>query len=293
MKYKKVRIDFKYCEKGRFFRTFLIKEDLNLVDLGCAFVTALEGVFEHNFVFYTKDYTYNPRAFLEYDKFDNDLLMDDYNLSDLGDKFEFTYDTGDGWDFDCKVYTKTEEINSDEEVILIDGAGQGIWEDNIHSLSEYFDGRLNPDGNNTEPDENGCCLPWNMEIEKYSDFDNYDLEEAKEFFYDMYVMERDKYKDDERRYFAGESEEEYDDEEDEDTVMENPHLQKAMLAAVDEQIVNLDYVRNTYDRLTRDYSELDAKKLIAGVLLAEIYYAEKEQRAFDEEHYKKELKIIK
>ncbi len=42
---KKIRLDFKYCERGRFYRTLLVKENINLIDLGCAIVTAFNGAF--------------------------------------------------------------------------------------------------------------------------------------------------------------------------------------------------------------------------------------------------------
>lgn len=110
MYYKKVKLVFKHCEPNRFFRTFLVDENINLVDLGCAFVTALNGAYEHNFLFETKSKVYNPRAFMEYEAFDDDVLMDDYSLKDLGDRFEFTYDTGDGWDFKATVKETKIEI---------------------------------------------------------------------------------------------------------------------------------------------------------------------------------------
>ena len=51
--------------------------------------------------------------------FENDVLMDNYTLSDLGDKFIFTYDTGDGWNFSATV-TDSDVEEKDEDFILID-----------------------------------------------------------------------------------------------------------------------------------------------------------------------------
>ena len=34
IRYFKIRADFKYAAKGRFYRTFLVREDVNLGELG-------------------------------------------------------------------------------------------------------------------------------------------------------------------------------------------------------------------------------------------------------------------
>ena len=51
MKYKQIKITFDYSKPNRFYRTLLVKENINLVDLGCAIVTAFNGTFEHYFLF--------------------------------------------------------------------------------------------------------------------------------------------------------------------------------------------------------------------------------------------------
>lgn len=93
-----------------------------------------------------------------------------YNLDDLVEQFELEYDTGDGRDFNCEVLDETIEIKSTKDIILLEGKGQGIREDNIFTLWEYLDGKIDKDFDKEIPEE-GIYKPWNCDIKKYSDFD--------------------------------------------------------------------------------------------------------------------------
>ena len=49
-------------------------------------------------------------------------------------------------------YEKEEvELEQNKQVILLDGKGQGIWEDRIKTLYAYFEGKLDP--NSLDEDE--------------------------------------------------------------------------------------------------------------------------------------------
>ena len=85
------------------------------------------------------------------------------------DEFEFEYDLGDERWFNVRKGEKI-ELGWKEDVILLEGAGQGIWEDNIHSLSCYLAGEVDPSSGQDYP-ERGIYKPWNCKIEKYGDFD--------------------------------------------------------------------------------------------------------------------------
>lgn len=120
------------------------------------------------------------------------------NIKDLPNNFVFIYDTGDGWDFDCKIYKVkvTKTFDDDEDIptaFVIDAKGMGIWEDNIRSLYAYFDGEIDKDYNG-EDEEKGIYKPWNYDIDKYSEFDNpVDIEELNDkamFFFPVYEDER-------------------------------------------------------------------------------------------------------
>lgn len=182
MKYKKIEIVFDEA-KDRFTRTLLVKENTNLVILGCIFCTALKTQFEHNFTFIKNKVEYLPDAFIAegvYDK-EKEVAMKKYNLKHLGNKFQFLYDTGDYWLFNCKVTDSNKEPNGNKLAYLIDGKGQGVWEDNKYSLMSYIEGEIGPEFKQ-EDEDLGYCLPWNFDNNQYSDFDYFDIEEEKEIF---------------------------------------------------------------------------------------------------------------
>ncbi len=176
MEYIKIRADFKYAEKGRLYRVFLVPKGMGLFELGCHIVSAFRGTLEHCFLYVHNKTEFVPAAFME-DSFPGikSLWMGLYDVEDLPGTFEFHYDTGDGWDFCCKKYKRTVNANykGNPRIIVLEGAGQGIWEDNIGTLYNYFCGLLDPDAEaiEYEDDEHAFYLPWNVTIEKWGDFD--------------------------------------------------------------------------------------------------------------------------
>ena len=109
MNYLKIRADFKYATKGRFYRIFLVKEDIGLGELGELMVDIFGGTMEHFFMYHTKEKAYIPSSWMEqWDSFGSSRNepFKDKTIKDLPEKFIFVYDTGDGWDFDCKIYRR-------------------------------------------------------------------------------------------------------------------------------------------------------------------------------------------
>lgn len=211
-----------------------------------------------------------------------------YHLSDLPDKFIFEYDTGDGWEFDCKKYKEKVKIESTKDIILIEGKGQGIWEDNVYTLQALFAGEIDPDST-LEDEENGIYKPWNFDIDKYGDFDkplNIETENKaldKNFQYnykELVKMEKAYIKEN------NVSLEEHSEN--------NPNyrLKNALLIAVSEQINNLDYVREIYFKLKKTMGDMKAREAIATILVRYMYDLEKEHIAFDEDEYIKRLKTL-
>lgn len=169
-KYTKIRLDFKYGPKNRFYRTILVKGNPDLFKLCVSFATSLGATFEHCFLIRCKDkIEYVMAAFMQ-EPIEGYRYLRKYHLSDLPDSFSFEYDTGDGWDFQCKKYKKEVENKSNTDLVLLEGQGQGIWEDNIVSLYALFNGEMSPDFDG-EDEEKGIFKPWNFVISKYSDFD--------------------------------------------------------------------------------------------------------------------------
>lgn len=210
MKYRELNVAMEGFQK-RLYRKMLIRDDLNLVYVGCILVSSFYGMFEHNFMFTDGKRSYLPRAFEECDLPGEDF-MENYRLSDLSDKFIFTYDTGENYRFTCKT-KEFKELDNDELAILLDGKGQGIWEDNIGSLIAYFKNEIPADSNAEDPD-NGYCLPWNFDNKTYGDFENYNLELEKEIFESSYFCDINDYLDNchEYGYELSVSPVEYDDD---------------------------------------------------------------------------------
>ena len=66
------------------------------------------------------------------------------------------------------------ELSNDEDIptgFVLDGKGQGIWEDNISTLYAYLNGEIDKDFDG-EDEQKGIFKPWNFNIKKYSEFDN-------------------------------------------------------------------------------------------------------------------------
>lgn len=196
IKYFKIRADFKYAAKGRFYRTFLVREDINLGELGELIVDIFGGTLEHFFLYRLKDKSLLPSSWVDewnYMGNRNNETFKDKTIKDLPKRFVFEYDTGDGWDFDCKIYKTivTKEIENDEDIptgFVLDAKGMGIWEDNIRSLYAYLEGEIDKDFD-AEDEERGIYKPWNFDIKKYSEFDDQvDIEELNDkamYFYSI------------------------------------------------------------------------------------------------------------
>lgn len=54
-----------HYQKDRLNRTILVREDTNLIELGCAMCTAIRTEFEHFFLFLKGKTTYCPDVFIE------------------------------------------------------------------------------------------------------------------------------------------------------------------------------------------------------------------------------------
>ena len=127
----------------------------------------------------------------ELEKKNMETNKDNKTIKDLPERFIFAYDTGDGWDFDCKIYKTIviKEIENDEHIpagFVLDAKGMGIWEDNIMSLYAYLEGKIDKDFDG-EDEEIGIYKPWNFDIEKYSEFDDpVDIEELNDIAMNFY-----------------------------------------------------------------------------------------------------------
>ena len=288
MTYTKIRLDFKYGPKNRFYRVVLIKGNPDLFKLCVELGTAVGAAFEHCFLITCKrrEVHYVMAPFME-EPLDGYKYLRNYHLNDLPDSFDFEYDTGDGWDFSCKRYKKIIEFKSNKDLILLEGAGQGIWEDNICSLYSYFNNEIDSDFNG-EDEEKGVYKPWNVSIDKYSEFDKpLDIDEINDTLNDDFRFNYDEVLSSEKEYIEqnGVCLDDY-------TKPYNPRLNKAILEAVDEQINALDYVTKIFEKIKKVHGERKAKEAIAAVLITYIFDLETKHVDFDDNEYKKRLNNI-
>ena len=172
MKYTKIRVAFKEFPK-RFYREMYVRSDLSLFKLGVCICCSLGAEFEHYFLFEDAERQYVPRDFEEL--WGNNVFMTKYNFKDIvldkKNRFTLTYDTGEDYEFVITVLESDVELKRRKPAIILKGAGDRIWEDNISTLYAYLSGEL--DGELFENDEeNGIYMPWNVyEGYKLKDFD--------------------------------------------------------------------------------------------------------------------------
>ena len=168
MIYKRVKATFAYA-KDSLWRSLYVRGDITLEEFGCALLVSLRAAFEHTFQFDNKDKWFVPESFGDFSS--SWTPMRGHTLDELGDEFDFEYDTGDGWDFHCIVYKRTKEIDSDRKAIFEDGAGLGIWEDGISSFYMAVTGQVRPN-RTKDKEEIGFSMPWNLSLNKVGDMND-------------------------------------------------------------------------------------------------------------------------
>lgn len=169
MTYTKIRMDFyDQPSKNRFYRVVLVKGNPDLFKLSIMLLTAVKSQFEHCFLIQeNSDSCYVMAPFMDEPMYGYKYLGN-YHLSDLPDEFTLEYDTGDGWEFNCKKEKETLELDFKRDIMLYEGAGFGILEDNIHTLYGYFSGNIDPQSSEDNEYE-GYFLPY--QFDTYGDFD--------------------------------------------------------------------------------------------------------------------------
>lgn len=169
MRYVKMKASFRYAP-DRLFRVLLVPENVDLLRLAQIIGDSFHVEWEHLFEFRKGNTNYVLDTEENFgDIFSNSISepMQDYDIRDLGQKAVFEYDFGDGWLFDLRIYKRIVERDEEKAALILEGAGQGVWEDDIGGLYAYFDGRASDD----ESDGFEYGLPWNFKNENYSDFD--------------------------------------------------------------------------------------------------------------------------
>ena len=257
-------------------------------------LTALRAEFEHLFMFTVrKDNTttdYVSRILMD-DPLNDYVCMNDYHLSDLGSTFGFVYDTGDFWDFSCELSPESKEIDGEKYAYLLDGTGQGIWEDNRYSLTMYLNG-LVPAERDYEDDEEGIYLPWNLPAEKFGDFDlPLDMQKETDLFdttlntnIQEYLEQDDGYQGYVDMNFDYGEQEVYDPEEAREMVENDDQFLLATLASIImNQIEHDEIIREVFEELSEE-DEPDT----AMLKILKVYYNAMRPAVFDETPFNRE-----
>ncbi len=115
MLYTKVGIDYKYASRGRLFRVFLIKGNLDLHQLGHIFGKSLRWDSDH--CFYLSRKQDKGHLCFEEGPYGNPVYGRCITLDDLGTRFDFEYNAGDRWGFSCLRYKRQVELDGDKDFL--------------------------------------------------------------------------------------------------------------------------------------------------------------------------------
>ena len=216
-------------------------------------------------------------------------------LSDLGDKFVYEYDTGEGYEFDCTVLKKKYYDNEDEDsgiiAKVIEGTGQGIFENDHGTLWSILDNEADLE-NPLEEDD--IHAPMNMEeFEKLGDFFKpLDFDEMVYMEEEIDVMVEQMYGGSE--YFDEDDDDDYEDDYDDidpeeirDTVY---HMMECQIAY---DIFYDDELNDVYTSLLQNHNMREAFEKISETYINSMYEGNSEGIKDSEELHNFCLKKIK
>lgn len=286
MNYKKIKMSLRGKEDF-LYREFLVRENVNLIELACIMSTLVRASYERHFYFVSSTNKYLPEELIMGAL--DELYMADYKMSDLGNDFVFIYDTNENWVFDCHVDNKEVLKEGYDYVKIIDGRGMGIFEDAFATYDAYTLGYLDPNMNIEDIEkESNYPVPSNLDILYYGESDDYDVEMenegiAKQVAFDIFDYIEDEHDLGYERDVENINLQDYIPYEELDDFLGIPDdlkdvfdkdfeeifnlFEGTLLAAVNEQIKNVDFVKDTYNRLFKKYGEHGAKMMIMDKLV--------------------------
>ena len=275
MKYKRIKFEMFDYEKD-FYRDFLIRENVNLLELAIIFADSVYGSLDHLFCLKDNNRTYVTEREDVYSP--NVLYMSDHHLSDLDSDFLFIYDYGEDWTFKCSVENKSYNKPGNEFVYLLDGKGLGIFEDNKDLFMKYMKNGL---------DDSDVEEIWNLPIMEAGEIDEYDvemedyrirkdapfsiyefIEECQEEGLETNIENIDltEYKTEQEidDYFGDEYDEDFDDEDFDDFDI----VQMAFLESANYLIENTKFGKEEYNRLLKKHEDLEIRAIFMKELLS-------------------------
>lgn len=188
MKYRRLKIELRNYPK-RLNRVLLIREDLNMIEVGVIISNSLKCWMEHMFLFRKGKHAYLSEVMYEDCESEEMHKMSDYILKNFGDQFYYGYDPGENWDFKCTVLDIVEKEGL-QLAYMEDAEGLGIWENNYTAFEAYIEGKIKPNSSK-ENLSKGYFLPENLMISTYGEYDDFDYLSLKNEFeesveYDVY-----------------------------------------------------------------------------------------------------------
>lgn len=182
MLYRKIRISH-LDNKKLLYRVLYVPDNTSLMSLAAIIRCTFRMDEGHLYEFRKGRITYACEHMLSEDYGDFNMSM--FNIHHPGDTYQFTYDYGDQWDFEVRVYKAAKEFDGDYPAVVQEGKGLGIWEDNRSGYLSLLDGEM-PADLSEDDEERGFYMPWNLQLEHASDtFGDIDPEGETEYLSSM------------------------------------------------------------------------------------------------------------
>lgn len=306
MEYRIIDITWNYAPQ-RLQRTIAVRQDIDLVTFAYIIMNAFLESPANGFAFVQGKKAYGLGWDTQDSHFNEVLLhnsdyIDTLGFADLEDTFTFIYNDDydcSNWEFTCRK-GKTINRKGKRYASMIDGKGLGIFAYAIDTLKLYIDGKLKPELTYEQLDDRGLDTPFNVRINQLKDFEKFDLSYAKKEFSESMDDTLPYYVEDYNNSLDYFSNDEYDEELDDDWMEEEcgntenlaDSLIHLSLIGAFSQKESLDYVSETFNRLSSKYDEETAFMMIAQTLAKNILELMQGTSSLAEE-YKEQLKKLK
>lgn len=178
MLFRKVRVSH-FDDKNRLYRVMYVPEDIILDEFARYIMRTFHAVEGHLYEFSRGKHIFGKSEYSGDFPEWSDIC--ESRLLDPGNTYKFVYDFGDWWEFEVRIYKKTEEIETGNRVIVLEGKGAGIWEDNRTGYLALISGDF-PEDQSEDDEENEYYMPWNLDLEKAGEtFNDIDPEDETDY----------------------------------------------------------------------------------------------------------------
>lgn len=159
VKFIKIKASYVDC-KEKFYRELYVRQSLSLFEVGALLVAYFNGKFEHMWAWESKSYFYVDPTWVEEpyatdekgNKYKLNVPFEDKDYSkftlldcelDENNEIDFVYDTGENWTFKVHVFLDDvieKEIDGRKNTwaFIIDGKGEGLWEDERRFFNDFI-----------------------------------------------------------------------------------------------------------------------------------------------------------